>query len=91
MSPKLSVEEVLAQLEQHAVFHREREAFHSREERALHAAELEKILENLEAFRTVAATAVDLAGRSRRSPFRTRRSCRRRAGCRSAVCCGASS
>lgn len=67
MSSKLSVEEVLSQLELRAAFHREREAFHSqqearhREERALHAAELEKVLQSLEAFRTAAATAVDLA------------------------------
>ena len=67
MSSKLSVEEVLAQLEQRAVFHREREAFHAeqevqhRDQRALHAAELQKVLESLDSFRTVAAAAVDLA------------------------------
>lgn len=67
MSSKLSVEEVLAQLEQRAVFHREREGFHAeqeihhRDERALHAAELEKVLKSLESFRTVSAAAVDLA------------------------------
>jgi hypothetical protein len=67
MSSKLSVEEVLAQLEQRAVFHREQEAFHAeqeiqhRDERALHAAELEKVLKSLESFRSVSAAAVDLA------------------------------
>lgn len=67
MSSKLSVEEVLANLEQRAVFHRDQEAFHAqqeahhREERALHAAELEKVLQGLEAFREVAPAAVDLA------------------------------
>ncbi len=67
MSSKLSVEDVLSQLEQRAAFHRERESFHSqqeashREERTLHAEELEKILQSLEAFRAVAANAVDLA------------------------------
>jgi hypothetical protein len=67
MSSKLSVEEVLSTLEQRAAFHREQEALHAqqevhhREQRAFHAAELEKVLQNLEAFRTVAAAAVDLA------------------------------
>ena len=66
MSSKLSVEEVLANLEQRAVALREQEAFHAqqevhhREQRALCAAELEKVLQSLEAFRTVSATAVDL-------------------------------
>lgn len=67
MSSKLSVEEVLANLEQRAAFHREQEALHAeqeahhREQRALHAAELATVLQNLEAFRTAAATAVELA------------------------------
>jgi hypothetical protein len=67
MSSKLSVEEVLANLEQRAVSLREQEAFHAqqevhhREQRALCAAELEKVQQSLEAFRAVAATAVDLA------------------------------
>lgn len=66
MSSKLSVEEVLAHLEQRATALREKEAFHAqqevhhREQRALCVAELEKVLQNLEAFRTVSATAVDL-------------------------------
>jgi hypothetical protein len=67
MSSKLSVEEVLSNLERRAEFHREQEALHARqvahhqEQQAIHGAELAKVLENLEAFRGVAATAVDLA------------------------------
>jgi len=67
MSAKLSVEEVLANLEQRAVFHREQESLHAQKaahhqaEQALHAAELAKVLQSLEAFRAVAPTAVDLA------------------------------
>ena len=67
MSSKLSVEEVLTNLEERAAHHRDQEAFHAqqevhhREQRAVHAAELQKVLESLEAFRTVAASAVDLA------------------------------
>ncbi len=74
MSSKLSVEEVLSQLEQRAAFHREREAFHSqqearhKEERTLHADELEKVLQSLEAFRAAAATAVDFS-RSAAAPI----------------------
>lgn len=66
MSSKLSVAEVLGSLEARAAFHREREAFHAaqeeqhRQERARHAAELEKVLHNLEAFRSVSASAVEL-------------------------------
>jgi hypothetical protein len=67
MSSKLSVEEVLANLERRAVFHREQEAFHAQKaaqhqaEQAHHAAELEKVLQSLEAFRAVVSVAVDLA------------------------------
>jgi hypothetical protein len=67
MSSKLSVEDVLSNLEQRAVFHREQEALHAqkevhhREQRALHAAELEKVLQSLEAFRALAPSAVELA------------------------------
>jgi hypothetical protein len=66
MSSKLSVAAVLESLEAQAAFHREREAFHAaqeeqhRQERARHAAELETVLHNLEAFRTVSASAVEL-------------------------------
>ena len=67
MSAKLSVEQVLANLERRAVLLREQEAFHAqqeahhREERARSAAELETVQQSLEAFRAAAATAVDLA------------------------------
>ncbi len=67
MSLKISVEDVLSNLEQRATFHREQEAMHAqqevhhREQRALHAAEMEKVLQSLEAFRAVAVPAVDLA------------------------------
>jgi len=67
MSSKLSVEEVLSNLEERVAFHREQEALHARqeihhrEERALHAAELEKVLQHLEAFRAVAPAAADAA------------------------------
>ncbi len=67
MSAKLSVEEVLSNLEARAVFLREREAFHAqqeahhREQRAAFAAELEKMQQNLEAFRTAIASTADLA------------------------------
>jgi hypothetical protein len=67
MGSKLSVDEVLSNLERRAVFHREQEALHARqaahhqEQQALHGAELEKVLQSLEAFRMVAASAVDLA------------------------------
>ncbi|HYX24803.1 MAG TPA: hypothetical protein VFC23_11670 [Thermoanaerobaculia bacterium] len=67
MSSELSVARVLAKLEARATHHREQQAFHARQEthhreqRALHEAELEKVQANLEAFRSVAAAAVDLA------------------------------
>ncbi|HEX9942404.1 MAG TPA: hypothetical protein VGG03_10335, partial [Thermoanaerobaculia bacterium] len=67
MSSKLSVEEVLSNLEARAVFHRDQEALHAqqevhhREQRALHAAELEKVLQSLKAFRAAAPSAVELA------------------------------
>jgi hypothetical protein len=67
MSPKLSVEDVLANLEARAALHRQQEAHHCdqeayheqqqahhREQRSLHVAELEKVLKDLEAFRAVA-------------------------------------
>ncbi|MFL6260996.1 MAG: hypothetical protein ACJ76Y_14915 [Thermoanaerobaculia bacterium] len=74
MGAKLSVEEVLGNLERRAAFHREQEAFHAqqvvfhlqqeehhREQQALHTAELQKVLQSLETFRAAAGTAVDLA------------------------------
>jgi len=74
MSSKLSVAEVLSNLESRAAFHREREAFHAaqeeqhRQERARHAAELEKVLHNLEAFRAVSSTAVEIVQQAVQAP-----------------------
>jgi hypothetical protein len=75
MSSKLSVEELLAELERRETVHRDQEAFHAaqevfheqqqvhhREQRAVHAAELEKVCQNLATFRAAAASAVDLVG-----------------------------
>ncbi len=75
MSTRLSIEEMLSELEKREAHHGEREAFHAeqevfhgqqqvhhREQRAVHLAELEKVRENLVAFRTVAAAAADLVG-----------------------------
>lgn len=74
MSSKLSVEDVLANLEERATYHREQEAFHAekeshhRDQRAAHAAELEKVLQSLETFRAAATAAVDLAQPVARQP-----------------------
>ncbi|HVR95766.1 MAG TPA: hypothetical protein VMW27_04080 [Thermoanaerobaculia bacterium] len=68
MSLKLSVEEMLAHLEQRVVSLREQEVLHAqqevyhREQRALVAAELEKVAQSLESFRVVAVAAADLVG-----------------------------
>jgi hypothetical protein len=67
MTAKLSVEDVLATLEERAVFHREQEALHAqrevhhREQRTLHAAELARVQESLESFRAAAPKALELA------------------------------
>ncbi len=67
MASKLSVAEVMANLEKRAAFHREREAFHAQkesehgEQRVSHAAELKKVLHSLEAFKTAVPAAVELA------------------------------
>jgi hypothetical protein len=67
MSSKLSIDEVLTNLEARAVFLRERQAFHAqqevhhREQRAAYAAELETVLQNVEAFRTAIASTANLA------------------------------
>jgi hypothetical protein len=75
MSSELSVKEMLAELERRETLHRDQEAFHAaqevfheqqqahhREQRAVHAAELEKVRQNLTAFRAAAASAADLVG-----------------------------
>jgi hypothetical protein len=74
MSSKLSVEEVLANLEQRATRHRDQEAFHAqqethhREQRALHAAELAKVQQSLEAFQAAVPAAMELAASTRSAP-----------------------
>jgi hypothetical protein len=67
MSAKLSVEDVLANLERRAAFHAEQEVFHAqqevhhREQQGVHAAELAKVRQHLETFRAAAAPALELA------------------------------
>lgn len=67
MSAKLSVEDVLSNLEAREVFHRGKEVFHAeqevhhREQRAVHAAELARVQESLAAFRAAAPTALEIA------------------------------
>jgi hypothetical protein len=67
MSTKLSVAEILANLEKKLAFHREQEAFHiqqeehHREQRAVHTAEIENVAQHLEAFKAVALPAAELA------------------------------
>lgn len=67
MTQELSVAKIIANLEARLAFHQEQEALHARQEehhraqRAVHAAEIEKVAQSLEAFRTTAATAVELA------------------------------
>jgi hypothetical protein len=74
MSSELSVARVLAKLEARAAHHQEQQAFHAgqeahhREQKALHEAELETVKQNLESFRSVAATAVDLATQAAAEP-----------------------
>jgi hypothetical protein len=67
MSTKLSIEDVVANLEARAAFHGEQEVLHAqqevhhREQRAVHATELAKVREHLETFRAAAAPALELA------------------------------
>lgn len=69
-SARLSVAEVLTNLEEQMASHREKEAHHAeqeifhREQRALHVAELERVAQHYEAFKAVAGSAVELAVRS---------------------------
>ena len=64
---EISVAKVIANLEARLAFHREQEALHARQEehhrdqRTVHASEIDKITRSLEAFRETAATAVELA------------------------------
>jgi hypothetical protein len=75
MSSRLSIEEMLSQLEKREAHHRSQEAFHAerevfhgqqqvhhREQRAVHAAELDKVRQNLATFRAAATSAADLVG-----------------------------
>jgi hypothetical protein len=68
MSLKLSLAEILDNLERRIVFHREQAALHTREEelhrsqRSVHEAELEKATQHLETLKTVAVPASELAG-----------------------------
>src|SRR5688500_3181067 len=67
MSLKLSLGEILENLERQVVFHGEQAAIHGQEEerhrnqRAVHEAELEKATRHLEALRTVAVPASEMA------------------------------
>jgi len=69
MDSNLSVTAILSSLEvqitrnrEREAFHAEREAFH-REQRAEYATELERLVQNFEAFKASAASAADLANR----------------------------
>jgi hypothetical protein len=67
MSSDLSVAEILANLGKKLAHHHEQEAFHARQEvhhreqRAVHAAEIETVSQHLEAFKTVALPAAEMA------------------------------
>lgn len=67
MGTEISVAEVLTNLEKRLVFHREQEALHRqqeaihREQAESHAQEAETVAKHLEAFRTVALPAAELA------------------------------
>ena len=68
MSTKLSVEQVLANLEKRLAFHQEHQAVHARQEarhreqRELHEAEIEKLRHSLEVFRGILPVVADLGG-----------------------------
>ena len=65
MPSSLSLEAIIARLEAQIERHREREGFHAgreahhREQRSVHAAELETLTSNLAAFWAAVATAVE--------------------------------
>lgn len=71
MRSKLSVEDVLANLEERLSFHRAQEALHAQQEtlhqkqRAFHAAEVAKVQQNLDAFRAVVPSVMELAAPAR--------------------------
>jgi hypothetical protein len=66
MSLKLSLEEILRNLEQQVAFHREQAAIHAREEelhrsqRVIHETELEKASRHLESLQTIAVPASEM-------------------------------
>ena len=70
MNPDISLAHVTANLETQITYHREQEALHSereafhREKRTAHAAELEQLTQGLDALRSAARTAADLAARA---------------------------
>jgi hypothetical protein len=70
MGSKLSVDQMLQQLEARVAYHRERQAFHAQQEAhhheqsTGHAAELAAATERLEAFRAAAEAADELLARS---------------------------
>lgn len=70
MNPDISLAHVTARLEAQITYHREQEALHSeretfhREKRTAHAAELEQLTQGLDALRSAARTAADLAARA---------------------------
>jgi len=67
MSSKMSVAEIVTNLEKRLAFHREQAAFHKeqqamhREQHEVHEAEAGKVAAHLESFRAVASTAAELA------------------------------
>lgn len=74
MTTTLSMEAIVARLEEQIAHHREREAFHAEqgayhgEQQALHAAELATLTSTLEAFKTSTAKAAELAARDLTTP-----------------------
>lgn len=70
MASSMSLDSVISQLEAQIAFDREREAFHAaqethhRERRAVYVAELERLTNTLEAFKSAAATVTELTARA---------------------------
>lgn len=70
MATQTSLESIVSRLEAQIAFDQEREAFHAaqetfhREQRAVFAAEIEKLTAVLEAFKTAAATTAELETRA---------------------------
>jgi len=74
MSTAFSVAEILAKLEERIVHHQKQADFHAqqevhhREQNAFHLAELKKVREHFEAFKTSALPAAELAGQGAAPP-----------------------